>query len=168
MDEKNAKDLYLVVSQYCTFIENVSSFSQEDILDYLLKITPLVYLKSALIADFELEDNAAGEQFVTEEQYELCYSQLKEKLEAVDFFEGFDFVENQSVTYSLCEILADVYQDLKDFQLLYAKNTLAAQENAVWLCKNNFVQNWGKKIAAILPYLHSLNYSITEEEFFND
>ena len=166
MDDKNVKDLYLVVSQYCTFIENVSDFSQEDTLDYLLKITPLVYLKSALIADFELEDNAAGEQFVTEEQYELCYLRLKEKLEAVDFFEGFDFAENQSVTYSLCEILTDTYQDLKDFQLLYAKNTLAAQENALWLCRNNFAQNWGKKIAAALPYLHFLNYGVAEEEAF--
>ena len=167
MDDKNTKDLFLVASQYCTFIENISSFSQEDILDYLLKITPLLYLKASLIEEFELEDNAAGEQFVTEEQYELYYSHLKKKLDAVDFFESFHFEANEAVTYSLCEILTDTYQDLKDFLLLYAKNTLAAQENAVWLCRNNFVRNWGMKMLALLPYLHFLNYGIEENEEFN-
>ena len=168
MDDKNIKDFFLVASQYCTFIENISSFSQEDILDYLLKITPLVYLKSSLIEDFELEDNAAGEQFVTEEQYELCYLHLKEKLDTIDFFESYSFEANESISYSLCEILADTYQDLKDFLLLYAKNTLAAQENAVWLCRNNFVRNWGKKIAVLLPYLHFLYYGVEEEELFEN
>jgi len=167
VDDKNTKDLFLVASQYCTFIENISSFSQEDILDYLLKIEPLIYLKSTLIADFELEDNTAGEQFVTEEEYELCYLRLKEKLDSIDFFEGFSFEANESVTYSLCEILTDTYQDLKDFLLLYSKNTLAAQENAVWLCRNNFVRNWGKKIAVLLPYLHFLNHGAEEEEVFD-
>ena len=164
MDDKNAKDLFLVASQYCMFIENISSFSQEDILDYLLKITPLLYLKSSLIADFELEDNAAGELFVTEEQYESCYLCLSEKLKAIDFFEGFNFEENETISYSLCEILTDTYQDVKDFLLLYSKKSLAAQENAVWLCRNNFVRNWGKKIAALLPYLHFLNYGVDEVE----
>jgi len=167
MDDKNAKDLFLVASQYCTFIENISSFSQEDILDYLLKITPLLYLKTCLTSDFELEDNAAGEQFVTEEQYELCYLRLKEKLEAIDIFEGFNFEENETVTYSLSEILADAYQDLKDFLLLYAKGTLAAQENALWLCRNNFVRNWGKKVIILLPYLHFLTHKVEAEEDFD-
>jgi len=167
MDDRNAKDLFLVASQYCIFIENISSFSQEDILDYLLKITPLIYLKAVLIADFELEDNAAGEQFFTEEQYEQCYLRLKEKLDAIDFFESNNLEINENVTYSLCEILTDTYQDLKDFLLLYSKNSLAAQENAVWLCRNNFVRNWGKKIAALLPYLHFLNHGVDQEEEFD-
>jgi len=167
MDDKNTKDLFLVASQYCTFIENISAFSQEDVLDYLLKITSLLYLKGSLIADFELEDNAAGEQFVTEEQYELCYLHLKEKLEAIDFFEGFNFEENEIAAYSLCEILADSYQDLKDFLLLYSKNTLAAQENALWLCRNHFVRNWGKKILVLLPYLHFLNHKEESDEEFD-
>ena len=167
MDDKNAKDLFLVASQYCTFIENISGFSREEIVDYLLKISPLIYLKASLIEEKELDDNAAGEQFVTEEQYEQCYFRLKEKLDAVDFFENFHFEENETVPYSLCEILADIYQDLKDFLLLYAKNTLAAQENAVWLCRNNFVRNWGKKMLALLPYLHFLNYGVEAEEEFD-
>ena len=160
-------ELFLVASQYCTFIENIASFSQEDILDYLLKITPLLYLKANLIVDFELEDNAAGEQYVTEEEYELYYLRIKEKLGDIEFFEGFSIEENEVISYSLCEILTDAYQDLKDFLLLYSKNTLLAQENAVWLCRNNFVRNWGRKMVAVLPYLHFLNYGVEEEEEFD-
>lgn len=167
MEDKNTKDLFLVASQYCTFIENITTFSQEEIVGYLLKISPLLYLKASLIEEKELEDNAAGEQFVTEEQYEQCYLHLKGKLETMDFFENFNFEANETMSYSLCEILADTYQDLKDFLLLYAKNTLAAQENAVWLCRNNFVQNWGQKILALLPYLHFLNYGVAGNEEFD-
>ena len=162
-EAKNTKELFLVASQFCTFIENVQSFEKDQIVDYLLKITPLMYLKGSLIPEIELEDNSACEQFFTEEQYESLYLNLKEKLTEIDFFESYNWQLTEVETQSLCEILADTYQDMKDFLLLYNKNTLSAQEAALFLLRMNFLYRWGKSISALLPYLHHLSYPEAEE-----
>jgi hypothetical protein len=163
IEEKNAKELYLVASQFCTFIENIHTFEQDQILDYLLKITPLMYLKGSLIPDIELEDTSVCEQFVTEEQYEWLYLKLKEKLMDIEFFESFVWQENETQTYSICEMLSDIYQDMKDFILLYGKNTLATQEGALFMHKQQFIYTWGKHITILLPYLHQLLYPVEDE-----
>ena len=136
IEKKNTKELFLVASQYCTFIDNIHTFEKEQIIDYLLKITPLIYLKGSLIPEIEIDDNASCEQFFSEEQYESLYLALKEKLEEIDFFESYDWQLNEIETKSLCEILADIYQDMKDFLLLYNKNTLTAQESALFLLRD--------------------------------
>lgn len=162
VEGKNTKELFLVASQFCTFIENVQTFEKGQIIDYLLKISPLMYLKGSLIPEIELEDNSACEQFFTEEQYELLYLALKEKLTEIDFFEFYNWSLNEVETVSLCEILTDIYQDMKDFLLLYNKNTSTAQKAALFLMRTNFFSHWGKGILILLPYLHYLSYQ--EEE----
>ena len=164
VEAKNTKELFLVASQFCTFIENIQSFEKEQIIDYLLKISPLMYLKGSLIPEIELEDNSACEQFFTEEQYELLYLTLKDKLDEIDFFEFYDWNSNGLETKSLSEILTDIYQDMKDFLLLYNKNILIAQEAALFLLRMNFYCHWGKQITILLPYLHFLSIPSLEEE----
>lgn len=162
VEAKNTKELFLVASQFCTFIDNIQTFEKDQIVDYLLKISPLMYLKGSLIPETELEDNSACEQFFTEEQYELLYLNLKEKLAEIDFFEFYNWELNEVATKSLCEILTDIYQDMKDFLLLYNKNTLTSQEAALFLLRMNFLHHWGENISILLPYLHHLSYP--EEE----
>jgi hypothetical protein len=164
VEAKNTKELFLVASQFCTFIENIQTFEKDQAVDYLLKISPLMYLKGSLIPEIELEDNSACEQFFTEEQYELLYLSLKEKLAEIDFFEFYNWQLNEVETRSLCEFLTDVYQDMKDFLLLYNKNTLTAQEAALFLLRENFFHRWGKIITIILPYLHQLSYPEDEKD----
>ncbi len=163
IEAKNTKELYLVASQFCTFMENIHTFEQNQIIDYLLKIIPLMYLKGSLIPEIEIEDDAAYEQFVTEEQYELLYLRLKEQIAEIDFFESYDWNGNEIKAYSMCEILADIYQEMKDFILLYNKNTLAAQESALFIQKRQFIYGWGKFVTILLPYLHHLVYPIEED-----
>jgi hypothetical protein len=162
VEAKNTKELYLIASQYCTFMEHIHTFEQNQIIDYLLKIMPLMYLKGSLIPDIEIEDTAACEQFVTEEQYELLYLKLKEKLAEIEFFEVYSLQENEIRTCSICEMLSDIYQDMKDFILLYDKNTLAAQTSALFMHKRHFIDAWGKNISILLNCLHYLAYPIDQ------
>ena len=164
VEAKNTKELFLVASQYCTFIDNVHTFEKDQIMDYLLKITPLMYLKGSLIPEIEIEDNASCEQFFTEEQYELLYLALKGKLEEIDFFESYNWQLNEIETKSLCEMLTDIYQDMKDFLLLYNKNTMTAQESALFLLQVNFVERWGRQVATLLPYLHHLTFPTVDDD----
>ena len=62
-------------------------------------------------------------------------------------------------------IIAQTYQDLKDFVLLYNKSQQIAKDAAVFMCCLNFANNWGSKIAILLPYIHSLVYKEKYEQY---
>ncbi len=47
-----------------------------------------------------------------------------------------------------------MYQDLKDFVLLYGKGTQAAQENAAYSCRYYFDTHWGPRAIRLLDVVH--------------
>jgi hypothetical protein len=59
---------------------------------------------------------------------------------------------------SITEFMTDLYQDMKDFVLLYQKNTVAARENAVHSCKQLFEEHWGVKLINTHKAIHMLLY----------
>jgi len=72
--------------------------------------------------------------------------------------------DNIPLKASISEHLADVYQDLKDFVLLYQKNLAYAKQNAVYECRSLFVNHWGGRIAALLPALHAIAFPARQDD----
>ena len=164
MNEKIAADLYVAATQYCTFVEHGAEFDKGQILDYMLKILPLLYIKGGLLNSGEADEVSAYEQCVTEEEYEAVFLLLKSKLESEDYFDTYDIQLGETQSISLCEHIADIYQDLKDFVLLYGKNTITARLSAAYLCNMRYACGWGKKILTVLPYLHMMLYKDESNE----
>ena len=69
-----------------------------------------------------------------------------------------DKTETTPMKYSIAEFIADVYQDMKDFLLLYQKNTKAARENAVAECSNLFMTHWGWRIIDVQKAVNFILY----------
>ncbi len=163
IESQNTKDLLLVATQFCTFIEKIQPFQQQDAMEYLTKIIPLLYIKGGLIPHFEF-DNVENTplRFMTEEEYEKAYLIIKEKFENFNYFEFFNQTINQVESIDLSELIADLYQDMKDFVVFFNHNTFRAQSAALWLCKINFYERWGKIITQLLAYLHPLLFSVQD------
>ena len=89
---------------------------------------------------------------------------IKNKLESEDYFDSYDIQLGETQSVSLCEHVADIYQDLKDFVLLFSKNTITARLSAAYLCKMRYAGGWGKKILTIMPYLHVMMYKDESNE----
>ena len=119
---KNVIELITVANDYCLFIEKISNYKKNEIYLYLLRIAPLLFLKGSLIADFEISDTDANERFVNEEEWIAVYKNTKE-IFANDnsFYDTINPTDNEAVKLEISEIIADIYQDLKDFILLYQK-----------------------------------------------
>ena len=154
---KNVVEVITIANEICLFLEEIEKYDKKYIYHYLQKILPLLYLKGALLPDVEVSSEEANERFVTQEQWENIFNTLRKKFEKDDsfFFLDYDSKENDEPEKgSMAEFLADLYQDLKDFLLLYQKNTTAARENAVNSCKQLFEAHWGLKLLHIHMAIH--------------
>ena len=114
----------------------------------------------------EPDEEYVGERFVNEDQWEQIYNALRTVFASNDdfFTLSYENSDNVPLRASIAEHLADIYQDLKDFVLLYQKNLEYARQNAVHECRSLFVAHWGQRIAVLLPALHLIAFPSVQED----
>lgn len=159
-------ELLTVAKEYCLFLEKAEEYGKEILLDFISKISPLLYLKGALLPTVMVSDSGANERFVTQEQWEDMFFTLHRIFGKEDlFWVAFPESDGQYtlVKASLAEQLADIYQDMKDFVLLYQKNLQASGENAASEIKKLFSSHWGIRISQIQRHVHTLIHGEPEE-----
>jgi hypothetical protein len=154
-------EMLTVANEYCLFLEKAEDYTAEELLNFLQKISPLIYLKSVLLPDIEVEDEDAVEHYVSEEQWESLFNILYNKFGEKDQFFFVDHHErshNDPVKGSLAESFTDIYQDMKDFLLLYQKPMKAFKENAVKECKRLFETRYGYRLINAQSAIHCMQY----------
>ncbi|MCF8296976.1 MAG: DUF5063 domain-containing protein [Saprospiraceae bacterium] len=163
---KTVLEMITVAYEFCLFIESAENYDKQTVISYLQKVCPLIYIKGALLPEIEVSDESAAERFVTEENWESIFSMLKTKFGKDDEFYIIDdnlITGVKPIVASLADNLADVYQDLKDFVMLYQKNLTVAKECAVRDCKVLFENNWGQKLLNAHIRIHQLVFEETDE-----
>ena len=166
----NVLEFLRVAHEYCIFIEKAGEKSKTEIFEFFSKIGSLLYLKGRLLPEIIPEYPEASERFVTEEEWQEIFNLLRAIFnEADEFYHvGYEeYNEYEAVKASLSENFTDIYQDLKDFILLYQKSSQAARQNAVTDCRALFETRWGPKLLSSLRYIHFLinKDHPSEEEF---
>lgn len=165
---RNILEMAAVASEFCNFLEDASNLKREAFFNSLQGLVPLLYLRGSLLPDIEPEFPEANERFVTEEQWEGLFNNLRELSGDLDEFWFIDHTGThitETLKGSFSEHLTDVYQDLKDFILLFKKPQLASRENAVASCKANFIPHWGRRLSNLLPALHQIKAETKPEDF---
>lgn len=162
----NVLDMFTVANEFCLFTEKAEKYNPDEVLLYYARICPLLYLKGALLPVVEPDEDYIGERFVNEDQWENIYNSLLLVFPGQDEFFTLSYENADTIPLkaSIAEHLADVYQDLKDFVLLYQKNLAYAKQNAVYECRTLFVSHWGSRIAALLPALHVLAFPVQPDD----
>jgi len=162
----NVLDMFTVANEFCIFTEKAEKYDADEVLQYYAKICPLLYLKGAILPGVEPDEDYFGERFVNEDQWESIYNSLLPLFADRDefFTLSYENADNIPLRASISEHLADIYQDLKDFVLLYQKNLTYAKQNAVYECRNLFVSHWGGRIAALLPALHPIVFRNNQDD----
>jgi hypothetical protein len=162
----NVIDMFTVANEFCIFTEKAEKYNPEEVIQYYAKICPLLYLKGAILPVVEADEEYFGERFVNEDQWESIYNSLLSVFPGNDefFTLSYENVDNIPLKASISEHLADVYQDLKDFVLLYQKNHNYAKQNAVYECRMLFKSHWGARIASLLPALHAIAFHAVADD----
>jgi hypothetical protein len=160
---RNVIEFVAVANEFCKYSERASELKGDELLRILQRIMPLMYLKASLLPQLEPFFEDGNEKFVTESDWIKIHSTLREKFgTADDFMEVFDDRMNDSegpVISSISENMADMYQDIKDFLLLYQTGTPEVMNDAVWECRLNFETFWGQKLVNSMRAIHKFIYS---------
>jgi len=158
---KNVIEVITICNEVCIFLEEVEKYDKQYIYNYLQKILPLLYLKGSLMPNIELTTEEITERFVTQEQWQDMFNTLKNKIGKDDSFVFIDYktkFDEETENGSISEFLADIYQELKDFLIMYQKNTDSARQNAVYTLREMFEVYWGIRVINVHKAIHMLLY----------
>jgi hypothetical protein len=167
---RNVLEMITVAHEYCVFLEKTENYKKIEIIEFINRVGSLIYLKGSLLPDVAVEYPEANERFVTEQTWEAIFNSLRKKLGKDDEFYTISrdiMSENQPLKTSLSELLADIYQDMKDFVYLYSKPGQAGKENAAHEIKQLYKSHWGLLALHAQTAAHHLLHSgeeLIEEE----
>jgi hypothetical protein len=154
---RNVIEFVAVANEFCKYAEHASELKGDELLKILQRILPLMYLKASLLPQLEPFFEDGNEKFVTENDW------IRLKFgTADDYMEIFDDKARETegaVVATISENMADIYQDVKDFLLLYQTGTNEVMNDAVWECRLNYETFWGQKLVNSLRAIHSFIYS---------
>jgi len=160
---RNVIEFVAVGNEFCKYIEHAAELKGDELLKILQRILPLMYLKASLLHQMTPFFEEGNEKFVTESDWIKIHETLKDKFgTADDYLEVFDekIIETVGpVLSAISENMADIYQDIKDFLLLYQTGTVEVMNDAVWECRMNFENFWGQKLVNSMRAIHKFIYS---------
>jgi hypothetical protein len=160
---RNVIEFVAVANEFCKYAEHASDLEGDEMLKILQRILPLMYLKATLLPKLEPYFEEGNEKFVTEADWIMIHDTMRQKFgTADDYLEVFDDKINDSegpLASAISENMADIYQDIKDFLLLYQTGTNEIMNDAVWECRLNFENYWGQKLVNSMRAIHKFLYS---------
>ena len=160
---RNVIEFVAVANEFCKYTEHASELKGDELLKILQRILPLMYIKASLLPQMNPYFEDGNEKFVTESDWTIVHETLKKKFgTANDYLEVFDEKINETdgpVLSSISENMADIYQDIKDFLLLYQTGTGEVMNDAIWECRMNFENFWGQKLVNAMRAIHKFLYS---------
>lgn len=160
---RNVVEFTAAANEFCKYAEHAGEIKGDEMLKILQRLLPYLYIKASLLPSLEPFFEDGNEKFVTEVDWFRVHDTLRDKFgTADDYLEVFDEKINESdtpVISGISENMADIYQDLKDFLLLYQTGTKEVMNDAVWECRLNFENFWGQKLTNSLRVIHKFIYS---------
>ncbi len=160
---RNTVEFATVAKEYCAFLENANTHTRLSFITAAHKLLPLLYYKSTVLPDTEPILEETNEKFVEEDLYNSILNKLKTIFgQFDDFIEVNDPRADQNagnIIANISEYLTDIYQDLKNFTMLYQVGNVEVMNDALWECHSNFKDFWGIRLANSIKALHVLLYT---------
>lgn len=147
-------------AQTCLLIEQCAEHEREEWIEQMLRLLPVLYLRTRLLEKEETMMDEEPQRFVTEEDYNFALVGVRELLRSddayLDVFVDQGIYTDEVRTAYISEGLADIYQELKDLAAAFQSGEEPVMHDAVILCREAFDEHWGQKLLAILRALHAI------------
>ena len=152
-------------AQTCLLIEQAGEHTRDEWTEQMLRLLPVLYLRTRLIEHEETVMEDEPQRFVTEEDYNYILVGIRELLGQddayLDVFVDQGIYTDEVQTAYISEGVADIYQELKDMAAAFQTGEEAIMHDAVVLCREAFDIHWGQKVLAVMRALHA---TLTEKD----
>jgi len=156
--DPKTKDFVKLCRKYFEYLEKMPDRNITDFWTAQLCLLPEIYASMSHLPQIDLRYSSDVEKFVTEREYNKVFTNLVAYIGALDKFSDFIDLSHPGkakvVQASLSEMFTDLYQELKDFVLLYETGTLENMNDALAECFETFGQYWGVKLLSITRIIH--------------
>ena len=148
-------------AQTCLLVEQAAEHDRREWIEQMLRLLPVLYLRTRLLETAETVMEEDPQRFVTEEDYNFALVGVRELLGPDDAY--LDVFVDQGVytdevqTAYISEGIADIYQELKDLAAAFQTGDEPVMHDAVVLCHEAFETHWGRKILAVMRALHEIS-----------
>jgi hypothetical protein len=148
-------------AQTCLLIEKAGEHERDEWREQMLRLLPVLYLRTRLLEPAQTVMDEEPQRFVTEEDYNFALVGIRELLGSddayLDVFVDRGIYTDEVQTAYISEGLADIYQELKDLAAAFQTGQEAIMNDAVVLCREAFDIHWGQKLLAVMRALHALS-----------
>ncbi len=151
-----------VANDLCVFLEELKSMESRPFITESVRLLSKVYSTFLKLEPAEpgSDEESLWEPSVTEQEWSDLYQRIamllgphNEFLRPVDSEE---YDRSDLATHTISEDLADVYQELRDFTVLYGRGLESLMNDAAWELMVRFSEHWGEKMLRSLLALHTL------------
>jgi hypothetical protein len=143
------------------YVEYLERLPDKEIMSFWeaqLQLLSDIYKGIFSLPEIEVRYSFDVDKFVTEKGYNKVLKGLLGIVGGLDTFPDFSDLSYPGsvkvVNASLSELLTDIYQELKDFVLLYETETLENMNDAIAECADTFGRYWGVKLLTSLRIIH--------------
>ncbi len=151
-----------VAREYCLLLENTEKYTKADFLKVASQMLPLLYLKAAMLPEFEqlLDDDL--QDYVDEYTYERVRIAVRRKLtrhdDYLEVFKDDMRLSETPVVATISEDLADIYQDLMNCCESYRIGVDEIMNDALFKVVDHFKTYWGQRLCNAQRALHATLY----------
>lgn len=148
-------------AQTCLLVEKANEYERKEWREQLLRLLPVLYLRTRLLEPDETVMEEEPQRFVSEEDYNFVLIGMRELLGSddayLDVFVDQGIYTDEVQTAYISEGLADVYQELKDMAAAFQTGEQAIMHDAVVVCRESFDKSWGRKVLSVLRAIHEIS-----------
>jgi len=148
---------------YCQFMEQLKGEEGRAFIGGVVKHLSEVYMLFLKLGETDPINESPGDPTVTEQEWSMIYQRISMILGAHnDYLRPAvedEFDRSELVTHTISEDTADVYQELKDFTVIYSRGIEELMNDSAWELGVRFSEHWGKKLLQSLTALHELYVS---------
>ena len=152
-----------IATEYCAMMEQTEGRRREELLGELMRILPVLYWHALVLKPIETTGEFLPDDKVTEQDYEYIRQSLRDLLGDWDEYEDLVMDEasgrEECRWVSMSELLADLYQPLRNFVWVYQQRLEQCMQDALWAVRDSFELYWGQNVVDSLRRLHRIKYT---------
>lgn len=147
-------------NECCLYLEELKGTEGKAFIADSVKHLAELYALFLKIGETEPVFDTPPEHMVTEQHWSALFQRMAGILglsnDILRVAAENEFDQSELVNHTISEDMADVYQELKDFTVVFSRGLEELMNDAAWELQVRFAEHWGMKLLRALSALHML------------